>query len=78
MKHRTKLISEQQHDQAAEKQMHHQQAGREFSSAEELLRFDAAHAVVPPEIGVRLQKSSADLPKPKSAWWKRIFGGANG
>jgi hypothetical protein len=77
MKHRSRLISEQQQEHAAEKQTHQQQTGREFATAEELLRFDASHTVVPPEIGLRLQKSSADLPKPKSAWWKRIFGGAS-
>ena len=76
MKHHTKLTQEQQQQQAAEQQAQ-QQTVREFASAEELLRYDAAHTPVPPGIAQRLQKSTGDLPRPKTAWWKRLFGGAN-
>lgn len=72
MKHQTKLSQEQ--EQAAQHQTQ-QPAAREFASAEELLRYDAAHTTVPPEIARRLQQSTADLPPPKAAWWKRWFGG---
>jgi hypothetical protein len=76
MKRQTRLTSEQQQQHAAEHQIH-QQSGREFATAEELLRFDAAHTLVPPGIEQRLQKSSAELPKQKPAWWKRFLGGTN-
>ena len=76
MKHHTKLSQEQQQQQAAEQQAQ-QQTVREFASAEELLRYDAAHTPVPPGIAQRLQKSTGDLPRPKTAWWKRLFGGTH-
>jgi len=74
MKHHAKLNSEQQQQHAVENQT--QPSGsREFASAEEMLRYDAAHTTVPPEIARRLQKSTGDLPGPKTAWWKRWLGG---
>ena len=76
MKRQTRLTSEQQQRQAAEHQINHQ-IGREFATAEEMLRFDAAHTIVPPAIEQRLQKSSAELPKQKPSWWKRFLGGTN-
>ena len=76
MKHQSKLSQEQQQQRAAEQQTQ-QQAVREFASAEELLRYDAAHTTVPPEIAQRLQKSTGNLPGPKPAWWKRLFGGTH-
>jgi hypothetical protein len=76
MKHQNKLSREQQQQHAAEHQT--QQSGaREFASVEEMLRYDAAHTTVPPGIAQRLQKSTGDLPRPKMAWWKRLFGGTN-
>ena len=74
MKHQTKLSEEQQH--AAEQQTQKQSA-HEFANAEELLRYDAAHTPVPPAIAQRLQKSTGELPQPKLAWWKRLFGGTH-
>jgi hypothetical protein len=76
MKHQTKLSQEQQQQHAAGHQTQ-QQVAREFASAEELLRYDASQTTVPPGIAQRLQKSTGDLPGPKTAWWKRLFGGAN-
>jgi hypothetical protein len=76
MKHQTKLSQEQQQQHAAEHQTQ-QQAVREFANAEEMLRYDAAHTPVPPAIAQRLQKSTGDLPQPKLAWWKRLFGGTH-
>jgi hypothetical protein len=74
MKHRTKLSQEQ--EQAAQHQTQ-QPAAREFASAEELLRYDAAHTTVPPEIAQRLQKSTGTSAGPKASWWKRWLGGNN-
>jgi len=74
MKHQSKLSEEQQQQHAAEHQTQ-QQAAREFANAEELLRYDAANTTVPPAIAQRLQKSTGDLPAPKTSWWKRLFGG---
>jgi hypothetical protein len=75
MKQQTKLSQEQQ-QHVAEHQSQ-QPAAREFATAEELLRYDAEHTPVPPAIAQRLQKSTGVLPQPKTAWWKRLFGGVN-
>jgi hypothetical protein len=75
MKHQTKLSEEQQQQLAAAHQTQ-QPAGREFASADELLRYDAAHTPVPPEIAQRLQQSAGNLPGPKGSWLKRWLGGS--
>jgi hypothetical protein len=72
MKQRTKLSQQQQH---AEAQQTQPQAGQEFASAEELLRFDAAQTAVPPEIGEKLKRSAASIPPtPRRPWWKNLLG----
>jgi hypothetical protein len=77
MKQQTKLSEEQQQQQHAAEQQTQQPSAREFANAEEMLRHDAAHTTVPPGIAQRLQKSTGDLPGPKTAWWKRLFGGTH-
>jgi hypothetical protein len=72
MKQHTKLNQKQ--ETIAEQQTESKVA-REFSSSEELLRFDAGQTSVPPEITQRLQKSSAQIsPSASRSWWKNIFG----
>jgi hypothetical protein len=73
MKHHKKFNPQQQ-EHASELQQAAQNTAREFSTAEELLRYDAGQTTVPPAIAQRLQKSSADLPKPTRSFWKRLFG----
>lgn len=71
MKHQSKFSQEQQHAQAHQAQ---NQAGHEFASTEELLRFDAAQTTVPPEVAKRLKRTSADVTPPmKGGWFKRLF-----
>ena len=72
MKQQTKL-SEEQQQQVTEHQTQ-QPAGREFATAEELLRYDAANTPVPPAIALRLKKSTGALPQPKAAWWRNLLG----
>jgi len=72
MKHQTKLSQEQQSAAAHQSQ---QQAGREFASSEELLRFDAAQTVVPPQIAQRLKRSAGeDAPATRRPRWKNLLG----
>jgi len=71
MKHEHKLSQEQQHIAAHQTQ---QQAGQEFATAEDLLRFDAGQTIVPKEIEQRLKHSSRDIPPPRRSWWKNMFG----
>ena len=74
MKQHTKFVP--QAEQHAEQQQTHAHAVKEFSSAEELLRFDAAQTHAPAEVAKRLQISTAQLPPPPArAWWKNLFGG---
>ena len=77
MKHQTKLTSTGQHQLHAAEQQTQEKSALEFATAEELLRFDAAHTIVPPAIAQRLQQSTAELPKQKPSWWKRFLGGTN-
>ncbi len=74
MKHQSKLSQEQQAQLAGTEQQAQSTGAREFASVEEMLRYDAAHTPVPPDIAQRLQKSTGDLPAPKTSWWKRLFG----
>jgi len=71
MKQQSKLSQEQQHAAAHQAR---QQTGQEFATADELLRFDAAQTVVPPQIAERLKRSVSDLPLPRRSWWKNLFG----
>jgi hypothetical protein len=73
MKQQNKLSPEQQQKQTAEQQTQ-QSPAREFATAEELLRYDAAQTMVPPGIAQRLQQSVGELPRPRRSWWQRLFG----
>jgi hypothetical protein len=68
MKQQSKLNSEQQQQLAS------QQTVREFTTADELLRYDAAQTMVPSALAQRLKQSSADIPRPARSWWRRLFG----
>ena len=48
-------------------------AGREFSTVDEMLRYDASQTIPPETIAIRLQ-SSLEQNSPKRAWWRRWFG----
>jgi hypothetical protein len=73
MKQQSKLSEESR--QVGTEHQTQSQAAREFANADELLRDDARHTTVPPAIAQRLQKSAAELPGPKTSWWKRWLGG---
>lgn len=74
MKHEKKLSSEERDLELTASEQLQQNQPREFTSPEELLRFDAARTAVPAGISQRLVRSSAAIPPPKSSWWKRLFG----
>lgn len=65
-------------EETAEETLHashaRQETGLAFDSVESLLRHDAAHMPVPPEVGERVRRSFAGEPPPSPAsmpWWKR-------
>ena len=67
MKQQAKLSQEQQQQHTAEQQTQSASA-REFATVEEVLRYDAAHTVVPPEIARRLEKSTRGAVAPKTVY----------
>ena len=74
MKQQTKLSQklESHAETQAQSETH---SVREFASAEELLRADAAQTEVPPEIAARLKKSAAQIQPPAvRPWWKTLLG----
>lgn len=72
MKRRERLTSHQ--NQQSESTQTQAQQPREFETAEELLRFDAAHTAVPPSVAERLQESIRSQTTPDRPWWKRWLG----
>ena len=51
---------------------HTGQAGREFASVDEMLRYDATQTAVPTGIAVRLQDSISRDPKQPRTFWRRL------
>lgn len=74
MKHRAKLNSDEQHQQQAHELKAQAAQPREFATAEEVLRYDAAQTSVPTAVADRLEQSTRDLPPPVHPWWRRWFG----
>ncbi len=75
MKHQSKLTKQEQEQLAAEQQQKQASAAQEFATVEEMLRHDALHTPVPPNIAHRLNESVRNLPPPPSrAWWRRLLG----
>ena len=67
------MKQESKHRPQEQHQLSHSQqsTAREFASAEELLRHDAAQTQVPPVIAERLTQSIAKLPQQPRSWWQR-------
>jgi NADH dehydrogenase/NADH:ubiquinone oxidoreductase subunit G len=76
MNNNKKLSQEQkQQEELSAGQYQATRSAKEFKSAEDLLRFDAAQIQVPPTIAERLRKSSAGMhPQSTHHWWQRLFG----
>jgi len=64
----------QQHSTEAQHTLLPGQTGLEFSNAEEMIRFDAAHTTPPATLAQRLQTSVNREPPRKRSWWTRLFG----
>jgi hypothetical protein len=73
MKRLTKFQQQEQQLAAEHKQQTEQSAATEFATVEKLLRHDALHTPVPPEVAHRLQDSVKKLPA-KKPWWRRLVG----
>jgi hypothetical protein len=76
MKRQTKLTPQEQEQLATGQQQTQSSSPQEFASVEEMLRHDALHTPVPPNIEHRLADSISQLPPPPArGWWRRFFGG---
>lgn len=72
-----KLTQQQQQEQAQalHQRTSEQQTAREFSTVEEMLRFDSSRNPVPGAVADRLQQSvEREQIAPPKPWWKRLFG----
>jgi len=69
-----KLTSQQKAEQEQQSALEGQteaKSGMEFSSVEEMLRHDAVHTPVPPNVSRRLAESINRETPPEKPWWKR-------
>ena len=73
MKQQNNFDSQHEHEHSAQHQST-QNTAQEFATVEDLLRADAAQTTVPSGLANRLQKSSADFPRPNRSWWKKLLG----
>ena len=74
MKRQTKLdSSEAQKSRQLGMEEQNQKSATEFSSVEDLLRYDAAQTPLPSGIAQKLGKSVQGLPLPTRSWWQRWF-----
>ncbi len=62
------------HEQQVIQQVAQQTQGQQFSSVEELLRYDSEQNPVPAEVAERLNESIAAEPKQPRPWYKGLFG----
>jgi hypothetical protein len=76
MKHESELTPQEQEQLAAAQQQTQSSSPLEFASVEEMLRHDALHTPVPPNIAYRLEESVGQSPPPRPgrAWWRRLLG----
>ena len=73
MKQQNEFNSQHEHQHDTGQHLN-QNAAQEFATVEELLRHDASQTSVPTGIATRLQKSSAEFPRPNRSWWQKLFG----
>ncbi len=80
MSEETRKFQQQQKQEPTETRLTEQKteqqtSAHEFSSVEEMLRFDAAQTEVPPRIESRLAESVQKelLPDQPRPWWKKLF-----
>jgi len=73
MKHRNEFSKREQQEHKIEQHVQ-SEVPVEFSSPEELLRYDAKRIPVPPTIAERLRESLGAEPVPRRSWWRRLLG----
>jgi hypothetical protein len=75
MKRQSKLTSRQsEQEQQLSHQESQQHTAQEFATVEAMLRHDALHTPVPPNIAHRLRESLGEISPGRRSWWQRWFG----
>ncbi len=77
MKRQIKLSAQQQAEEQENRtigQSLEKEGALEFATPEELLRHDALHTPVPPNVAHRLRDSIGQIPASSRPWWRRILG----
>jgi hypothetical protein len=71
----SKLRQQQEQAEQAVESLGHQEAQsvQQFSSVEEMIRFDAKQTLPPDSLAERLQDAISREPKPTKSWWQRLF-----
>jgi hypothetical protein len=72
--HKLNQLSQDQNVCEQQTQEQQQQQTLEFTTAEEMIRHDAAQVAVPPSVMERLQQSIRAEPAPPRPWWRRWLG----
>ncbi len=77
MKRQIKLSAQQQIEEQQQRtvgQNLEKEGVLEFATPEELLRHDALHTPVPPNVAHRVRDSIAQIPPTSRPWWRRLLG----
>jgi len=73
-RHTSKLEQHKHEETVSDHQNATQTAAAEFDGAEQAIRHDSTHTVVPAAVAERLRKSVEREPRPRRSWWRRMFG----
>jgi hypothetical protein len=68
-----KLRHEQTREHSHGEEHRQESVSRDFSSVEELLRYDAGNVAVPAGLAEKLRTSISREVKPAPVWWKRLL-----
>ena len=74
MKQHSKLRQNEQQETTQQQHSEQKSEAKEFSSVDEMLRYDAAQTAVPPHVADKINRSIANEPQQSSSWWKRLMG----
>jgi hypothetical protein len=72
MKQNSKLRENEQQQTTHEQNIQQTTMEKDFSSVDELLRYDAAQTSVSRDVADKLARSIAGEPETSSSWWRRL------
>lgn len=72
----SKLRQQQDLSEETAANLQSQTQPHEFSSVEDMIRFDSGQTPAPEELAERLKESISAEPPPRRSWWRRLFSSA--